>query len=148
MKRTVLVMLCWSWGAWAAPEATGGTTETAPDAGAAAADTRPPLKVDKMPFSQESIREVVAYHQDEIQACYEQTLADKSKVVEGKLMTSFVITREGKVRDAKVLKKGTTLKEPRLHVCVTEILATMVFPKPYDRREHPVEYPFNLKAIR
>jgi hypothetical protein len=145
MKRTLLVVLCWTLSALAA-EAT--STDAAPDAGLAAEDTRPQLKVEKMPFSQESIREVVAYHQEEIQACYEKTLADKEKVVEGKLMTSFVITREGKVKDAKVLKKGTTLKEPRLHECVTETLATMVFPKPHDRREHPVEYPFNLKAIR
>src|SRR5262245_46376614 len=110
----------------AAPDANWGlpTVFATPDGGLSetAEPSRPRLKVEKMPFSQESIREVVAYHQDEIQGCYEKTLADKERPIEGKLMTSFVITREGTVKGAKVLKKGTTLKEPLLHECVVEIL--------------------------
>ena len=112
-----------------------------------AAPARPPLRVDKLPFTEDSIKQVVRYHEEEIQACYEKTLAD-NKVVEGKLTTSFVITKEGKVKEAKVLKKGTTLREPRLHACVVETLSAMAFPKPHDKRDHPVEYPFNLKAVR
>ena len=52
------------------------------------------------------------------------------------------------VKDAKVLKKGTTLRDPQLHACIVETLSAMRFPKPHDKREHPVEYPFNLKTIR
>ena len=48
-----------------------------------------------MPFTPDSIKTVVAYHQAEIQDCYEETMAAKDKEVEGKLMTSFVITPTG-----------------------------------------------------
>jgi len=104
-----------------------------------------PLDVSKLPFTPDSIRLVVAYHQDEIQACYEDLLASKDKPVEGKLMTSFTIGPNGAVRDAKVLKKGTTLKDARLHDCVVSTLTMMEFPKPEDGENHPVEFPFNLK---
>jgi hypothetical protein len=158
-------------GAWAAASdggasvsTDGGTVEAPPDAGRRAVPEdvkseprapgepelvpRPPLKLNKMKLTQATIRDVVAYHQDQIQACYEKTLADKDKVVEGKLMTAFVITVEGTVKEAKVLKQGTTLRDPKLHACVVETISTFLFPKPKDKRDHPVEYPFNLKAIR
>ena len=122
-----------------------GATE---EAGEEETPGRPALRVDRMPFSQDSIREVMAYHQEEIQTCYEKTLADKEKVVEGKLNTSFVINHDGEVKEAKVLKRGTTLREPRLHQCVVETLTAMKFPKPHDKRDHPIEYPFNLKTVR
>ena len=28
------------------------------------------------------------------------------------------------------------------------VLSTMVFPKPPDGKDHPIEFPFNLKAVR
>ena len=77
-----------------------------------------------------------------------KTTDSKEKVVEGKLMTSFTINAEGLVKGAKVEKKGTTLKEPRLHDCVVAVLTAMTFPKPADGKDHPIEYPFNLKAIQ
>ena len=111
-------------------------------------NAKPPPDVTKMPFSQESIKAVIAYHQPQIQACYEETLASKEKVLEGKLLTSFVITGEGMVKNAKIEKKVTTLKEPKLHECVIAVVSTMTFPKPVDGRDHPIEFPFNLKAIQ
>ncbi len=105
--------------------------------------------IEKMSFSQASIKAVVSYHQPQIQACYEEALAGQgSKVFEGKLLTSFVITGEGLVKNAKVEKKGTTLKDPKLHECVVAVLSAMTFPKPVDGKDHPIEYPFNLKAIQ
>lgn len=101
----------------------------------------------KMPFTPESIRTVVAYYQPQIQGCYEETLAGKKKAVEGKLMTAFVISGEGVVKKPQVLKKGTTLKEHKLHECVTAVLSAMTFPKPSDGKDHPIEFPFNLKAV-
>ncbi|MGQ0505242.1 MAG: AgmX/PglI C-terminal domain-containing protein, partial [Myxococcaceae bacterium] len=78
--------------------------------------------------------------------CYNETLAGRRNVVEGKLMTSFVITAEGLVKKPKVEKKGTSVKDGKLNECVVAVLAAMQFPKPPDSREHPVAYPFNLKA--
>jgi len=119
---------------------TAVAADNAPDAGAP--------DVSKLPFTQATIRKIVGDHQAQIQQCYEEILAHKQDVVEGRLQTSWVITGEGIVRDAKVEKKGTTLKNPQLHDCVVSILNTMTFPRPPGGREQPIEYPFNLKAIR
>jgi len=105
------------------------------------------LDVSRMPFSQDSVQQVILYHRAQIQECYEDHLATKSKKVEGKLMTSFTITGRGLVKDAKVLKKGTTLKDKGLHDCVVSVLMSMSFPKPPDGKDQPIEYPFNLKAV-
>ncbi len=114
-----------------------------------AVDSKHP-DVEKLPFSPDSIKAVVTSWQPDIQACYEEHLADKKKAVEGKILTSFVITAEGTVKKQKVeaKKKETTLKDPGLHSCVSNVLAGMSFPKPPDGKDHPIEFPFNLKAIQ
>ena len=35
-----------------------------------------------------------------------------------------------------------------LFAVTPQAIAQMEFPKPRDKRSHPIEYPFNLKAIR
>ena len=125
----------------------------APDAGTAAAAVVPatPAKgssPEKLPFTPDTLRDVVRAKQPEIERCWEQTLAATDKPVDGKLQTHFVITPVGSVKQAKVVKKGTTLKDPALHKCVETVLSTMLFPRPPDGKDHPVEYPFNLKAGR
>jgi hypothetical protein len=105
--------------------------------------------VSKLPFTPDSIREVMNYHARDIQDCYEEMLATKgNKVEEGRIQTSFTITPDGFVRNAKVVKQGTTLKNERLHECVVSVLSGMNFPSTPDGREYPIEYPFNLKAIK
>ncbi len=145
-----LVLLAASaWAQIGAPDA-GGSAVPAGDGGTpeGAAAPRPPLDLDLMPFTSATVKKVVAFNQHKIQACYEEMLAGKEKPVEGRVMTSFVVTPEGLVKKARVLTKGTTLKDPRLHACVVDALGTFVFPKPSDGRDHPLEYPFNLKAVR
>ncbi|HVP63023.1 MAG TPA: AgmX/PglI C-terminal domain-containing protein [Myxococcaceae bacterium] len=125
-----------------------------PDAGTGATSTVGPATPargsgpEKLPFTPDTLREVVRAKQPEIERCWEQTLASTDKPVDGTLQTHFVITPEGTVRQAKVVKKGTTLKNEALHRCVETVLSTMVFPRPPDGKDHPVEYPFNLKAVR
>jgi len=122
----------------------------ASDAGTAAVTATPPrgAEVEKLPFTPDTIREVVKAKQPDIERCWEQVLAGEDKPQEGKLQTHFVISPAGTVRSAKVVKKGTTVKNQALHRCVETVLSTMVFPKPPDGKDHPVEYPFNLKAVR
>jgi hypothetical protein len=104
---------------------------------------------ESMPFNQDTIRTLVRTKQPEIERCWEQYLAGQDvKAVEGKIQTKFVITPVGSVRNATVVKKGTTVKSTELHRCVTTVLSTLTFPKPPDGKDHPVEYPFNLKAVR
>jgi len=103
--------------------------------------------VNALPFTPDSITQVVRAHQPEIQECYEKTLAARKEKLQGKLATRFLITPAGTVKGAQVLKKGTTLKDKDLNACVVGVLQRMVFPKPPDKKDHPVEYPFNLQAV-
>jgi hypothetical protein len=118
-----------------------------PDAGVGPATPARGSSPEKLPFTPDTIKQIVRAKQPEIERCWEQTLAGTDKPVDGKLQTHFVITPVGSVKQAKVLKKGTTLKDPTLHRCVETVLSTMLFPKPPDGKDHPVEYPFNLKAV-
>src|SRR4051794_33805353 len=113
------------------------------------ADDKPaPLDVDKLPFTFDSIKMVMERAQPDIQQCYETMLAGLKKPVEGKIMTSFVIDAAGTVKKAKVEKKGTTLKNGEFHKCVVGVLGAQLFPKPADSKDHPIEFPFNLKAVK
>lgn len=106
-----------------------------------------PVDVTQLPFTQDSITQVMRAHQAEIQACYEKTLAARNEKLEGRLMTHFAITATGSVSKPQVVKKGTTLKDKDLQACVVGVLATLRFPKPPDGKEHPVEYPINLQPV-
>jgi hypothetical protein len=101
-----------------------------------------------MPFTPDTIKQIVTgTYQPKIQGCYEDHLSNKKKAPEGSLKTTFTITGEGLVKSAKVDNKGSSLKDPALHDCVVAVLSTMVFPKPPDGKDHPIEFPFNLKAV-
>lgn len=122
------------------------------DGGTAAAETEAAVPKEgpdttKMAFTPDAVKEVVAYWQPKIQQCYEETLAAKDKAVEGKLMTKWLVGSTGIVKKAEVLKKGTTLKDPKLHECVITVLSSMTFPKTPNGKEQPIEFPFNLKAV-
>jgi hypothetical protein len=137
----------------AAPDAGVSAAPPEPGASAPAATVGPATPArgsgpEKLPFTSDTIKEIVRAKQPDIERCWEQTLAGTDKPVDGKLHTHFVITPVGSVKQAKVVKKGTTLKDPALHRCVETVLSTMFFPKPPDGKDHPVEYPFNLKAVR
>ena len=137
----------------AAPAAPDAGPTPAPEPGGAPAAVGPATPArgsgpEKLPFTPDSIREIVRSKQPDIERCWEQTLAGTDKPVDGKIQTHFVITPVGSVKQAKVVKKGTTLKDPALHKCVETVLSTMLFPRPPDGKDHPVEYPFNLKAVR
>src|SRR5882672_1946496 len=100
---------------------------------------KPAVDVERLPFTQETVKQVIDANVPKIQGCYNELLA-------GMVKTSWEITAEGLVSKAKVEKKGTTLKDPKLHECVVVVLSSMTFPKPPDGKVHPIEYPFNLKA--
>jgi hypothetical protein len=106
-----------------------------------------PLDLSQMPFTPDSITQVVRAHQPQIQDCYEKTLAARNEKLQGRLMSHFVIGPAGTVTSAQVMKQGTTLKDKDLQACVVGVLRQLRFPKPPDGKDHPVEYPFNLQPI-
>ncbi|HET9158311.1 MAG TPA: AgmX/PglI C-terminal domain-containing protein [Myxococcaceae bacterium] len=137
----------------AVPDAGSAAPEPGSPAAAPAATVGPATPArgsspEKLPFTPDTIKDTVRAKQPDIERCWEQTLAGTEKPVDGKLQTHCVITPVGSVKQAKVVKKGTTLKDPALHRCVETVLSTMLFPRPPDGKDHPVEYPFNLKAVR
>ena len=148
--KHALVALAVVWGGGVALAQGAPDTAPAEQSRKKAAPEKPKAPdIARMPFTPDSIREVMQYHSQYIQECYEEILATKgSKVQEGRLQTSFTITPEGTVRGAKVVKLGTTLKSARLHECVVNVLASITFPAPPDKRDYPIEYPFNLKALK
>ncbi|HLL56146.1 MAG TPA: AgmX/PglI C-terminal domain-containing protein [Myxococcaceae bacterium] len=152
MRRAFALLLACAWGtafaqpapAKAPPPASAGQPAKAV---APEKKVKPPLDVGRLPFSPESLRQVVAYHQDGIQACYEEWLAGQQQPSKGSLMASFTILPSGAVREARILKQGTTLSDGKLQACVVAVLEAMRFPKPEDGEELLVEFPFNLKPI-
>ncbi|MFY0576983.1 AgmX/PglI C-terminal domain-containing protein [Cystobacter fuscus] len=163
MKRPLITMAVVLSAGTALAQGTAGKkgTSAATDAGAPAAEpggsgkkaapaARPqPPDVTKLPFTPDSIRMVMNYYSRDIQDCYEEILARKgSNVEEGRILTTFTISPDGFVRNAQVAKAGTTIKNERLNECVVNVLTSITFPEPSDKKEHPIEYPFNLKAIK
>lgn len=128
------------------PAKTSETVQAMKDAIVAPADGP---DVASMPFTPESIKTVVAYYQPKIQGCYEEHLAGikGKKVPEGKLVTSWIITPDGLVKKAKVEGKKSQVRIAAMNDCVIAVLSIMSFPKPDDKKEHPIEFPFNLKAV-
>lgn len=102
----------------------------------------------KLPFTPDSIKQIVAAYQPRIQECHESQMAAKDKHLEGKLVTSWVIQPDGTVKKPAVNKKASSLKDPHLNDCVIAVLSSMQFPKPSDKKDHPIEFPFNLKTIK
>jgi hypothetical protein len=105
------------------------------------------LDVSKMYFDAESIRTVFNFHMPEVQECYEKVLADTGKKLEGKVVVGLIIDANGNVTEARVLSKKSTLKDDRVHECVVQVKG-WAFPKAGDNRDHPIEYPFNLKVAQ
>ncbi|HEX5751718.1 MAG TPA: AgmX/PglI C-terminal domain-containing protein [Archangium sp.] len=160
MNRSLLMVVVLGSGlafAQGSPAKKGASAkDTAPEAAAPAQEKKkaepvrpPPPDISRLPFTPDSIREVMQYYARDVQDCYEELLAAKgNKVEEGRIMTTFTISPDGFVRNAKVARSGTTIKDARLHECVVSVLTGINFPAPPDGREYPIEYPFNLKAIK
>lgn len=115
------------------------STSRAPDGG---------LDVSSLPFTADSIKQVVLSHQPRIQACYEEHLALRPQAPQGTLKTRFTITPDGYVSGAKVVHTATALKDAQLRDCVVAVLSSMEFPKPPNGKPQPIEFPFNLKPQR
>ena len=102
----------------------------------------------RLPFTPDTVKQVVLAMQPRIQSCYEDRMVLNRRPPQGRLRTSFVITPSGQVKRAQVSWKASSLKDRPLHDCVVGVLSAMTFPPPPDGKDHPVEFPFNLKPQR
>ena len=129
------------------PAASGDKSSGDKSGQPAAAKPKRELDVSKMFFDAESIRTVFNFHMPDVQECYEKVLADSGKKIEGKVVVGLMIDANGSVSEARVLAKKSTLKDDRVHECVLQVKGWL-FPKAGDNRDHPIEYPFNLKVAQ
>ncbi|HEY3447460.1 MAG TPA: AgmX/PglI C-terminal domain-containing protein [Myxococcales bacterium] len=127
--------------------ATGSTGAAANDPSKPAKPAKKELDVSRMMFDGEGVRTVVKFYMPEIQECYEKVLADTGTKLEGRVVVGFIVDTNGNVTEARVLNKKSTLKDDRVHDCVLK-MKYWVFPKPGDNRDHPIEYPFDLKITQ
>ncbi len=104
------------------------------------------IDLSKLPFTPDSIKQVVLSYQPRVQGCHEEAMA-AAKPIAGQVKVAFTITPEGFVKNAKVDKKGSSIKDEHLHDCLVSVVSVMNFPKPPDGKEHPIEFPFNLKPV-
>ena len=120
---------------------------SASDPNKAAKPAKKELDVSRMLFDGESVRTVVKFHMPEILECYEKVMADTGTRLQGRVVVGFIVDTNGNVTDARVLVKKSTLKDDRVHDCVL-LMKYWPFPKPGDDRDHPIEYPFDLKITQ
>ena len=118
----------------------------APDAGVPPPPAGP--DVSRMFFEKDDILKVVAYHTKEVQECYERVIAETEQKFEGRVWVDFLVDESGKVKRARVRKKGTTLKQERVHDCIVAAVYEWVFPTPSDGKVHPLSFPFDLKFVK
>ena len=100
-----------------------------------------------LPFTPDSIKQVVVSYQPQVQSCHEEAMAG-AKPIEGRVQIAFTISPEGFVKSVKADKKASTIKDARLQDCLVTVVSAMTFPKPPDGKDHPIEFPFNLKAVQ
>jgi TonB family protein len=104
------------------------------------------LDLSKLPFTPDSIKQVVLSYQPQVQGCHEEAMA-AAKPIAGMVKVAFTISAEGLVKSAKVDSRGSSIKDARLGDCLVAVVSSMSFPKPPDGKDHPVEFPFNLKPV-
>lgn len=106
------------------------------------------LDISKLPFDRMAIQQFVQHHMPAIQACYEKVLADTGQELQGRVMVNFVVDPEGFVSVARVLPKKSSMEDARVIDCVVDNVRRWRFPRPGDNRDHPIEYPFDLKVVK
>ncbi len=148
MIRRLLLLSMLSISAPALAQAPAKTPAPAPKPGAPAKAEPEGLDVSKLPFDRMAIQQVVQHHMPAIQSCYEEVLADTGQALNGRVMVGFIVDPEGFVSEARALPKKSTMKDARVIDCVVSNVRRWRFPKPGDNRDHPIEYPFDLKVVK
>lgn len=90
------------------------------------------------------VKKVVRSHLDEIRKCYDGALASDPELG-GKVVVSFSITAQGKVKGQKV--SSSTLESDAVQSCILDEVKTWTFPEPDGGDEVAVTYPFIFKSV-
>jgi hypothetical protein len=91
----------------------------------------------------EDIQTIVMSRRDEARACYDKGLKDHPGI-EGDLTVKFVIDPQGAVSEAVVDSGKSTINEPSVGACITDIIKKIKFAPSKGGFETRANYPFNF----
>ena len=91
----------------------------------------------------EDIQTIVMARRDEARACYDKGLKDHPGI-EGDLTVKFVIDPQGVVSEAVVDSGKSTINEPSVGACITDIIKKIKFAPSKGGFETRANYPFNF----
>lgn len=94
-------------------------------------------------LSRDLVRRITRAHIRELRACYRKGLDDDPQLG-GKLTVRFEVEPTGKVGEAGVDPKGTTLDDTAVTACMVDAIKRWKFPKPTTGKPVEVSYPFDL----
>ena len=89
------------------------------------------------------IQKVVLDNRARFRACYDAVQA-KEPEVQGDIAIFFVLSSEGRVREASLNEQRSTLKHPEVAKCIIGELRKVQFPASSKGLETKVTYPFNF----
>jgi hypothetical protein len=93
--------------------------------------------------SPEDIRVLVNAHRDEARACYDKGLATHPGI-EGDLTMKYTIDPDGNVSEAVLDTTRSTILEPTVGQCVSDVMKKLKFAKSNKGVETRGHYPFNF----
>lgn len=91
----------------------------------------------------EDIQTIVMSRRDEARACYDKGLKDHPGI-EGDLTVKFTIDPQGTVTEASVDSSKSTINEPSVGTCVTDVIKKIKFAPSKGGFETRANYPFNF----
>ncbi len=133
--------------AWSFPAPAGGATRFrtgiifAPDAHGAC-PPGPNAPVRRATASKERVRAVLAARQEEVKACYQQTLGGATSP--GRVVVTLIFNRDGKVIQAQV--DEATVHDERVETCITDKAYAWMLPKPTPPGVVTVSYPYSFAS--
>jgi hypothetical protein len=93
------------------------------------------------------IRAIVLAHRDEARACYDNASADHPGI-EGDLVITWTIDSKGNVTQTSMDASRSTLVEPTLVACISDVIKKIVFAPSPGGFETKAFYPFNFHPHR
>ena len=93
--------------------------------------------------TQDDIRVIIQAHRDEARACYDAALATHPDI-EGDVTIGFTIDPEGNPTNVAADPQRTTLFEPSVGTCISEVIKKLKFSRSLKGMETHAHYPFNF----
>ncbi len=92
-------------------------------------------------IDKEAVRRVIKRGENQIKNCYERVL-NTNPGLRGKVVLQWSIIERGRVRNAKVVRGDSTLKNQSVYRCIISRLKTWRFPEPPIGTYADIRYPF------